>query len=128
MKGLSNKTDINKGKEVPSINLNLQTEVAQYLVQQGQAKEGGAGESNKNKYMFFLFFFYKCKRKTAYKAKYANNKNKAKLELCYATTKQTLEFPKVSINPTWKEGLHKRQVNYIGKVKLTKKKEGNKDQ
>ena len=41
MKRLSNKTDINKGKEVPSINLNLQTEAAQYLVQQGQAKEGG---------------------------------------------------------------------------------------
>ena len=44
MKRLSNKTDINKGQEVPSINLNLQTEVAQYLVQQGQAKEGGGGK------------------------------------------------------------------------------------
>ena len=50
MKRLSNKTDINKGQQVPSINLNLQTEVAQYLVQQGQAKEGGGGESNKNKF------------------------------------------------------------------------------
>ena len=36
------KTDINKGQEVPSINLNL-TKAAQYLVQQGQAKEGGRG-------------------------------------------------------------------------------------
>ena len=49
MKRLSNNTDINKGQEVPSINLNLQTEVAQYLVQQGQAK-GGGGESSKNKF------------------------------------------------------------------------------
>ena len=61
--------NINKGQEVPSFNLNLQTEVAQYLVQQGQAKEGGGGASSKNKYMFFLFFFYKCKRKTTYKLK-----------------------------------------------------------
>ena len=49
MESLSNETNINKGKEVPSINLNLQIEVAQYLVQQGQAKEGGGG-SNKNKF------------------------------------------------------------------------------
>ena len=49
MTRLSNKTDINKGQEVLSINLNLQTEVAQYLVKQGQAKEGGGGEGNKNK-------------------------------------------------------------------------------
>ena len=42
-------------------------------------------------------------------------------ELCYTTTKQTLEFPKVSINPTWEEGLHKRQVNYFCMVKLTNK-------
>ena len=34
----------------PSINLNLQTEVAQYLVQQGQAKEGGVAEGKKNKF------------------------------------------------------------------------------
>ena len=47
MKRLSNKTDINKGQQVPSINLNLQIEVAQYLVQQGQAKEGGRGEGTK---------------------------------------------------------------------------------
>ena len=33
-------------------------------------------------------------------------------ELCYTTTKQTLEFHKASINPTWKEVLHiNRQVN-----------------
>ena len=63
MKRLSKKTNINKGQEVPSINLNLQTNAAQYLVQQGQAKEGGGGESSKNKYTFFLIFFYKCKRK-----------------------------------------------------------------
>ena len=50
MKRLSNKTDINKGQEIPSINLNLQTEVAQYLVQKGQAKEGGGGEGSKNKF------------------------------------------------------------------------------
>ena len=47
MKSPSKKTDINKGQEVPSINLNLQTKAAQYLVQQGQAKEGGGGEANK---------------------------------------------------------------------------------
>ena len=83
MKRLSNKTNINKGQEVPSINLNLQTEVSQYLVQQGQAKEGGGGRSSKNKYMFFLFFFYKCKIKTTYKQKYADNKNQAKGTLLY---------------------------------------------
>jgi len=38
-------------------------------------------------------------------------------ELCYATTQQTLERTKVSINPTWKKGLYKRQANYFGKVK-----------
>ena len=31
----------------------------------------------------FVFFFYKCKRKTTYKQKYANNKNKAKGTLLY---------------------------------------------
>ena len=83
MKRLSNKIDINKGQEVPSINLNLQTEAAQYLVQQGEAKEGGGGESKKNKYMFLLFFFYKCKRKNTYKQKYVDNMNKAKGPLLY---------------------------------------------
>jgi len=42
-------------------------------------------------------------------------------ELCYTTTKQAPEFTKVSINPTWKEGLHKRQVNYLAMVNLTNK-------
>ena len=83
MKRLSKKTDINKCQEVPSINLNQQTEAAQYLVQQGQAKEGGGGASSTNKYRFFLIFFYKCKRKTTYKTKYADNKNKAKRTLLY---------------------------------------------
>ena len=83
MKRPRNKTDINKGQKVPRINLNLQTKVFQYLVQKGQAKEGGGGESSKNKYMFFLFIFYKCKRKTTYKQKYADNKNQAKGTLRY---------------------------------------------
>ena len=83
MKRPSNKADINKGQEVPSINLNLQTEVARYLVQQGQTKEGGGGSSSTNKYRFFLIFFYKCKIKTTYKAKYADKKNKAKGTLLY---------------------------------------------
>ena len=69
MKRLSNKPDRNKGQEVPSINLNQQTEAAQYLVQQGQTKEGGGGESNNNKYMLFLFLFYKFKIKNIYKLK-----------------------------------------------------------
>ena len=43
MKRLSNKIDINKCQEVLSINLKLQIEDAQYLVQQGQAKERGRG-------------------------------------------------------------------------------------
>ena len=72
MKRLSKKTDINKGEQVPSINLNLQTKAAQYLVQQGQAKEGGRGESSKNKYMLFLIFFYKSKRKTTIHCTWAN--------------------------------------------------------
>ena len=83
MKRLSNKTDINKGQQVPSINLSLQTKAAQYLVQQGQAKERGRGGSNKNKYTFLLILFYKCKRKTNYKKKYVDNKNKSKGTLQY---------------------------------------------
>ena len=47
MKRLRKRTFINKGQEVPSINLNLQTKAAQYLVQQGQAKEGGGGKAAK---------------------------------------------------------------------------------
>ena len=46
MKRLSNKSDINKGQESPRFNLDLQTEAAQHLSQQSQAK-GGGGESNK---------------------------------------------------------------------------------
>ena len=56
MKRLSKKTDINKGQEVPSINLNLPTKAAQYLVQQGQAKEGGRGEKQR-KQVYVLFNF-----------------------------------------------------------------------
>ena len=47
MKRLSKNIDINKVQEVSSINLNLQTKATQYLVQQGQAKEGGGGASSK---------------------------------------------------------------------------------
>ena len=83
MKRLRNKTETKKGQEYPTFNLDLQTEVAQHLAQQGQAKEGGGGESNKNKYMLFLFLFYKCKRKTIDKENYADNKNKAKGTLLY---------------------------------------------
>ena len=56
MKRLSKKTDINKGQQVPSINLDLQTKDAQYLVQQGQAKERGGGEKQQ-KQVCFLFNF-----------------------------------------------------------------------
>ena len=63
MKRLSNNTDINKGKEVPSINLNLQTEVAQYLVQQGQTKEGGGGKVAKTSICSFSFSFINEKEK-----------------------------------------------------------------
>ena len=56
MKRLSINTDINKGQEVLSINLNLQTKAAQYLVQQGQAKEGGrGGKQQKQVYVLFNF-------------------------------------------------------------------------
>ena len=50
MKGPSNKTDINKGQEVPRINLNLHTEAPQYLFQQCQAKARGVGEGSENKF------------------------------------------------------------------------------
>ena len=47
--------------------------------------------------------------------------------LCYTTTKQTLECPKVSINPTWKESLHKKtsQLFWHGEFNQQKKKEKN---
>ena len=47
MKRLNNKTERNKDQEAPKFSLDLQTEAAQHLAQQGQAKEGGVGESNK---------------------------------------------------------------------------------
>ena len=48
-------------------------------------------------------------------------------EFFYTTTKQTLECSKVSINPTWKEGLHKKtsQLLWQGEVNQQKKKETN---
>ena len=62
MKRLSNKTNINKVQQVPSINLNLQTKAAQYLVQQGQAKEGGGGgKATKTSIGSFKFSFIKAK-------------------------------------------------------------------
>ena len=51
---------------------------------------------------------------------YVDNKDKAKGILLYNHQTDS-KFPKVCINPTWKEGLHKRQVNYFGMVKLTNK-------
>ena len=81
MKRLSIKTDINKGQEVPSINLNLQTKAAQHLVQQGQIKERGRGKSNK--ISSFLFSFIRAKEKLPTKQKHADNKNKAKGSLLH---------------------------------------------
>ena len=126
MKSQSKKTDINKGQEVPSINLNPQRKAAQYLVQQVQTKEGGGGARNTNKYRFFLIFFYKCKRKLPTKKSMQIIRTKQK-EFCYTTTKQTLECSKVSINPTWKEGLHKKtsQLFWQGEVNQQNKKETN---
>ena len=63
MKKLRKKTDINKGQEVLSINLNLQTKAAQYLVQQGQAKEGGGGKAAKTSICSFYFSFINAKEK-----------------------------------------------------------------
>ena len=46
-------------------------------------------------------------------------------ELYYITTKQTLECLEVSINPTWKEGLHKiqSQLFWQGEINQQKNKE-----
>ena len=63
MKRLSNKTDINKGQDIPRINLNLQIQAAQYLVQQGQAKEGGRGKAAKTSIRSFYFSFINEKEK-----------------------------------------------------------------
>ena len=90
MKRLSNKTNINKGQEVPSINLNLQTEVAQYLVLQGQAKEGGGGEAAKTSICSFYFSFINAKEKLPTKQSMQTRRTKQK-KLFYTTTKQTLE-------------------------------------
>ena len=98
MKRLSNKTNINKGQEVPSINLNLQTEAAQYLVQQGQAKEGGGGEARKTSIHSFYFSFINAKIKNTYKQKYADNKNQAKGTMLYNHQKNS-RMNKVNINP-----------------------------
>ena len=92
MKRLSKNTDINKCQEVPSIILNLQTEVVQYLVQQGQAKEGGGGrgEAAKASICFFNFSFINAKEKLPTKKSMQIIRTKQN-ELCYTTTKQTLE-------------------------------------
>ena len=74
----------------------------------------------KQLYVLFLFSFINEKEKLPTNKSMQMTRTKQK-ELCHITTKQTLECPKVSINHTWKEGLHKRQVNYFGKVKLSNK-------
>ena len=60
--------------------------------------------------MLFSFSFIDAKEKLPANKSMQITRTKQK-ELCYKTTQKTLECPKVSINPTWKEGLHKRQVN-----------------
>ena len=52
-------------------------------------------------YVLF-FFFYKCKKKLPTNKSMQMTRTKKK-ELYYTTTKQTLECPKVSLNPIWKE-------------------------
>ena len=47
MKRLRKKSDINKGQEVPSINLNLQTKAAQYLVHKVKPKKEVGGKLTK---------------------------------------------------------------------------------
>ena len=74
----------------------------------------------KRLYVLFLFSFINAKEKLPTNKIMHMRRTKQK-ELCYIATKQTLESHKVSINPTWKEGLHKIQVNYFGMVKLTNK-------
>ena len=96
MKRLSKNTDINKGQQVPSINLNLQTKAAQYLVQQGQTKEGGGGNAAKTSICSFYFSFINAKEKLPTKQSMQIRRTKQK-ELCYTTTKHTLEFPKLSV-------------------------------
>ena len=74
----------------------------------------------KTLFVLFICSFINAKEKLPTNKSMQMTRRKQK-ELCSTTTKQTLEFPKVSINPTCKEGLHKRKVNYFGKVKLTNK-------
>ena len=81
----------------------------------------------KQVYVLFYFYFINAKEKLPTKQSMQITRTKQK-ELCYTTTQKTLEFPKVSINLTWKEGLHKIQVNYFGMVKLTNKRRRKKNQ
>ena len=90
MKRPRNKNDINKGQEVPRINLNLQAEAAQYLVQQGQAKEGVGGKAVKTSICSFYFSFINAKEKLPTNKSMQITRTKQK-ELFYTTTKQTLE-------------------------------------
>jgi len=81
MKRLSIKTDINKGQEVPSINLTYKQRLLSTLSNKVKPKKEVGGKArNKSS---FLIFFYKCKRKTTYKAKHADKKNKTKGSLLY---------------------------------------------
>ena len=41
MERINNKNETKKGQEAPSFSLDLQTEAARHLIQQGQAKEKG---------------------------------------------------------------------------------------
>ena len=47
IKRLNNNTDINIDQEDPRFSLNLLTEAAEHLAQQGHAEEGGRGKSKK---------------------------------------------------------------------------------
>ena len=47
MKRLSKNTNINKGQEVPRVNLNLQTKAAQYLVHKVKPKKEVGGKAAK---------------------------------------------------------------------------------
>ena len=77
-------------------------------------------KATKTSIRYFKFSFINAKEKLPTKQSMQIRRIKKK-EIFYTTTKQTLECPKVNINPTWKEGLHKIQVNYFGMVKLTNK-------
>ena len=87
MKRLRNKTDIKKGQEVPSINLNLQTEASQYLVQQGQAKEGGGGKATKK--------FKRLERDLKYRKRAPNRDETTSLDSC--TCRGSLKTPQATL-------------------------------